>query len=213
MIPPHRRIGAVQSQWQVERLRLAAFGGRLALVGGGWTGQPRPSDAATTLTLERIDVQALLRFLEVPRAGEIEARLGGGIYARVTGGEWSGLALHLETEPGSVRLSRGLIKELLGGALDSKTIEERVEPTLKQYFGDARMIPIDSLRIDGTLGDAQLTLKIPIHNEALSIDFEPRVDRALLWQAWDYLKDAGLRDLEKAKWQPVTPPPQAPARK
>ena len=47
----------------------------------------------------------------------------------------------------------------------------------------------------------ELSVVIPIRNEALNIDFEPRVDRALLWEIWTYLKDAGLKDVQMADWK------------
>jgi hypothetical protein len=198
--PAGPSLDVKRSRWEIERLRMAIFDGRVSMVGRGEIGGGRPSDVATTLTLERVDAQRVLRFLQLPRSNEIEARIGGRLYVRILAGDWDDVRVSLETEPGTVRLSRGLIRQMLGGSLDPQTIVERVDPTLNYHFGSAQMIPIESMRIEGSLGSSQLILKIPIRNAALNMDFEPRIDKPLLWEMWGYLKNAGLRDVQSVDW-------------
>jgi hypothetical protein len=198
--PSLRKLDIRRSRWRLDRCRLGLFAGEIALVARGDIGGGNPSDVATTLTLRGIDVQQALRFLALPRANEIEGRLDGTIVARIAAGNWADLRLRLQTAPGSVRLSRALIREILGASLDPERIAQTVDPTLNFHFGAAKMIPIESMTIEGELGSSQMRMKIPINNAALSIDFEPRIDRAWLWDAWNYLKNAGLRDVRNVDW-------------
>ncbi|MCL5270708.1 MAG: hypothetical protein M1457_09220, partial [bacterium] len=75
--PAGKRIEVRESAWDLGRLNLLAFGGRAEIVGRGSGGQGRPSDAATPLTVERVDVRRVMEFLKLPRAGEIEALVSG----------------------------------------------------------------------------------------------------------------------------------------
>lgn len=191
-----------RSRWRVDQLNVATFGGSATFTGRGEIGGGQSADVRTTLTLQTVDVQRALRFLQVPRAEEIEARVSGSVYLHILNGDWAAIEVDLYTEPDSVRLSREVIKTILGGSLQPDLIEQRVEPTLTAHFGAARMIPIRSMRIRGRLDHAVLTLAIPLRNDALNIDFEPRIDRAGLWALWEFLRDAGLRDMPQiGQWE------------
>lgn len=205
--PAIPKITVRKSEWSIERLRLAFFGGGAGMTGRGSIAESKAtsgtldSDVATTITLSKVDIQEFLKFVQLPRAEEIEARVSGSLYVRVVRGDWAAFNVRLTTEPKSVRLSRGLIVQLLGGSLSSDEIHSRVDPVLNGTFGSAQMIPVDSMTIKGNLGSGQLDMNIPIRNEVLNIDFEPHIDRALLWQAWEYLKNAGIKDVKSIKIQ------------
>ena len=198
--PVARTAQVESSEWRVDRLETLIFGGAVSLHGHGSIGAERTDDVATTVTLKGIDVQALLRFLEVPRAADIEALADGTLAVQVRGGEFERVDVKLIGRPGTVRISRGLLKQILspyfGGGLESA----QVDKVLDQFFGGQRMIPLESMSIEGQLGMEKLTLQLPLRNEALNILIEPRIERGLLWEIWEYLKGAGLRNVSEIEW-------------
>jgi hypothetical protein len=195
-----RRVIVHRSQWQLGHLRIRAFGGQTELSGRGDIAEGRPSDLSTTMTLQGVDVQRILRFLNVPRADEIQARVGGQLGVRVLAGEWDRLDVDLTAEKDSVRVSRRLLIELLSSNTGDAEIEKAATEAFNYQFGTSPMIPIDAMRIRGSLGQTRLSLSIPLSNKAMTIRFEPMVDRATLWEVWGLLQRAGLRDVGDIDW-------------
>lgn len=198
--PDPLTIQVEESHWNLQRLDVRLFSGRALVQGRGTILPEAPDDVATTLTLEGIDLQGVLQFLTVPRANEIQALLSGMLAVAIRDGDWEHVEIDLHGEEGSVYLSRPLIKDLLGTYLGNAVTPEQVDQTLSHYYGDQTMIPLSDVRLRGELGRQMLELSIPLRNQALNIDLNPRIERDLLWEIWEYLRDAGLKDVEDIDW-------------
>jgi hypothetical protein len=160
-------------------------------------------DVATTMTLNRADLAWLMRALKLPRAGELEGRMSGSLAVQVAGGEWRRISLRLRDEPGTVRLSRQMLKDFIAlsykasPGLAQTLSPQRIDAALDGAFGKGTaMIPLEGVAIEGELSSRTLNLKIPAHNQALNLLIEPHIERKVLWDAWRRFKPAGFVRIE-----------------
>ncbi len=183
--PAGRGLEVKSSQWDLDRLRLEGFGGRLGLAGRGTIQIGAPSDVATTITLENVNVPEVLRFMKLPRWREVEARVDGRLAIEFRGNEWRRLDITLQTRPDSFRLSRRLIKDMLANYLPGAITAEQIDMAFDHYFEAVEMIPLADAAITGSLADRRFDVRVPIRNEALNVELETQVDRATLKLAWE----------------------------
>ena len=185
--PSGRGLEVKSSEWDLDRLRFEAFGGRLGLTGRGTIQIGEPSDVATTITLEDVNVPEVLRFMKLPRWREVEARVDGRLAIEFRASEWRRLDITLQTRPGTFRLSRRLILDMLANYLPGAITAEQIDMAFDHYFEDAEMIPLADAAITGSLTGRRFDVHVPIRNEALNVELETRVDRATLKLAWERL--------------------------
>ena len=131
--------------------------------------------------------------LNLPRTGEIEATIDGDLAIGISKGEWNHVRVNITGQPGTVRVSRRLLKEILVDYLQNAITQQQLDETLGAFFGSDPMIPLDDLTLEGDLNSQALTLKIPLRNKALNILIEPRIERNLLWDICNYvIRNLGL---------------------
>ena len=198
--PAAYTIRVAHSNWRIDQLAIDSFGGQLLVQGRGNVGSQLPADLTTTLTLNAVDIQRVLQFLAVPQASQIRGKLEGTAGIQILAGDWHRVDLDLRTLPNTVYLHRRLIKQLLGSTIGGGLTGAQIDQTLNHHFGPVAMIPFSPMSIRGKLGEHKVQISVPLRNEALSIDFEPLVDRKLLWDLWQFLKNSGLKDVKDIDW-------------
>ncbi len=199
--PPGAGLSIRESRWQADRLKLLGFGGSLGLVGVGTVSAEAPLDLATTVTLETIDLNAVLRYLQLPRAEEIEGRVSGTVHLSLLGREWRRIDVALHAPAGTVRIHRRLIADVLTTYLSEQLSREEIYASLDQAYRGIEMIPFDAVRVNGRFDQQTLNLRVPLRNEILNLDLEPRIERAILWDLWDLLRRTGFEELEDIEWR------------
>lgn len=194
--PVEKTASVKLSRLELEGLAFEAFGGKTQLIADADVAPGHPADLATTLTLTSVDIQRVLSFLELPRAAEVEALAGGSIAVEVHAGEWRRVEVSLSAAPGSARMSRRLLIDLLTRYLNGVIEPEKIHAAVDHYYGpDAKMIPLADLELSGRLDRQVLAMKLPLHNDAMAIVLEPRIEAPLLWDLWEYLRGKGLQDV------------------
>jgi hypothetical protein len=189
------------SDWTLDRLNLLIFDGMAHITGRGVTDATEPSDVSTTLTMTRIDVRRMMQFLNLPRTGEMEARVSGALGVEIRAGDWARLTVDLKAEPGTAYISRPLLNDLLTPGLGPETMAQ-VDEIITRFFGTDLMIPLEGLTLTGALDRQVLALRIPVRIKTISALLEPRIERDLLWEIWKYLRNAGLKDIESVRKSP-----------
>ncbi len=187
--------------WKAETFRIEDFfGGRIELTGTGTWGSLDPPKVALNVKADGVDLAALLKKFNVPRADEIEGKLKGRLAIESVGREWKVMAFEVAGEEGTVRLNRKFLHDILLTPINQDAA--KVDQILNEVFGTETMIPFHEMRVTGHLEPDQLLMQIPLRNDALKIDYETRVDRELLWDAWDYLVNAGVENVKGVAVKP-----------
>ena len=185
----------LRPSWTLEEVRASAFSGRLRIEGEGVWEAGSPPLVSLALELEGLDLHELLRAFNIPKADQIRARMSGSMHIKAEGRSWEILDFDLHADEGSVYLDRQLIYDILAPSFSEVLTQEQVAQTLNSVFGDAKMIPFEEMSFRGSLAPDALRLRLPLRNEALDLDIEPRIDRVLLWDIWDKLIETGLENV------------------
>lgn len=182
--------------WEIERASVEIFGGLITLSGEGRWGTNEEPRVSLLVQGHGVALQPLLRAFNAPRADQVQARIGGAMKLEAVGRDWNVLNMQIYSEEGTVFLDRRLIYDLLAPAFAEVLTKEQVDEALNNAFGDAQMIPFDQMSLGGALSPDQLVMELPLRNEALNLDIEPRVDRELVWDAYDFLRKMGLENIK-----------------
>jgi hypothetical protein len=149
-------------------------------------------DITTSTTLKSVDVRKIMTVLDLPHADEIMALLSGHLQVRFHNGDWQNLDLELYGDPGTVFIGRKLIHTLLTNQLTTILKPEQIDAVLDEKYENRSMIPLEDMVLKGRLEGEKLLMSIPLHNPALKIDIDPRIDRSFIWDAWDLVREKGF---------------------
>lgn len=194
----------LRPNWTLDRLGGDLYGGRIEITGDGEWGTIDHPLVSLEVRFEGVDATRLLQDFNIPRAGEVRGKLMGSVKLRSDGRHWEVLDFDLRGEEGSVYLDRELIYDIPGLIVEGGLTQEDVDLVLDGSFGDAEAIPFEEVGLAGGLTEETLRLRVPLKTVGgnLDIDFQPRIERAILWDIWDAALGAGLenvRGLELAR--------------
>lgn len=187
--------------WRIDELAGQAFGGAVFIEGQGTWGTEEPAQVSLDVEVDGVDVQAMLKAFNIPRADQIQGRVRGRAALQAEGRDWRVLEMDMEGVEGTVYLHRKLLYDMLGSWLGILT-EEQMRETLVSAFGDREMIPFERLSLGGALTPETLSMRMPLENEVMDILIEPRIERELLWDIYDRLIEAGLKNLQGVELAP-----------
>ena len=188
--------------WTVERFQADVFGGHLRGRGEGRWGTSGPPRVSLWLSGEAVDVRELLRSFNVPRWRQIWGKVGGTARVDVEGGHWRLLDFDLVGQEGTVLLDRRLLYDILAPSFGSGLTRRQVDEALNRVFGNAAIIPFSEMTLRGNMTPRWLHMSIPLHNDALALHVEPRVERPVLDDIWKALVEAGTENIRGLKIQP-----------
>jgi hypothetical protein len=188
-------------QWKLDNASGEIFGGMIIASGQGRWGTNLTPQVSLDLQGHGVALQDLLRAFNSPRAGQVQARIGGAMRVEAEGRDWRVLNMEFYGEEGTVFIHRQLLYDLLAPSFTEALKKEDVEKALNSVFGDAQMIPFDEMRISGSLSPGKLNMKLPLRNEPLNLLIEPQIDRELVWDAYDFLVKMGLENIRSREFE------------
>lgn len=195
-------LHVTDSHWHIQRLALAVFDGRVDIEAAGRVRQQRLGNLRTTVTLHRADVQRMMRFLSIGPAGDVRGRATGWFAFHIHQGRWQSIEIHLRSEPGTLKIRRHLLKELLVARTGVGIEPGKIDDILDAHYGSGtEMLPMGRTTLEGRLDRDQLRMNLPLGNQALTIRLEPRIERRLLKDILEVLFDRlGLAELLHIEW-------------
>lgn len=209
--------------WNVEKLEAGVFGGRIELAGSGRWGTNETPAVSVTLKGESLDFHELLKAFNVPRAEQVRGRVSGRMRIESVGRDWKIMALDVGGDEGTVFLDRALIAEIISYSLATpvtnpkvREVLETLEAGLTQSYGNQPLVPMREMRIQGNLEPGILHLWLPLRNDVVNILLEPKIEREVVWESWDYLVKAGAENVKgmkmDAETERVNDPPADPQK-
>ncbi len=190
-----------ESRWQLDWLDLNLWDGRVRVAGEGRVLAGRSASLATSITLGRVELSEAMAFFQLPRAREVRAQVSGRVRLEFGEGEWSRIAIAAHGAPGTVFLSRGLIKDLLANQHAGALAGDYVDSVLDQRWPNELMIPFNEVNVEGELTRERLIIRVPLRNELLNLDFNPQIDNRVLWWVWEQLMTVLRGNLSRVDWE------------